>query len=37
MVKNKLEATYSYDIKSGDLSKSSNEIFSEWFNEVSIK
>lgn len=33
--KNKLEASYSYDLKFTNLSKSSNEIFNEWFEEVS--
>ncbi len=32
---NKLEASYSYDLKFTDQLKSSNEIFNEWFDEVS--
>jgi hypothetical protein len=32
---NKLEASYSYDLKFTNLSKSSNEMFNEWFEEVS--
>ena len=37
VVKNKLEANYSYNLKFADLSMSSNEIFNEWFDEVSRK
>jgi len=35
MIKNKLEATYSYDLKFTNLSKSASEVFDEWFEEVS--
>lgn len=34
-VTNKLEASYSYDLKFTYQLKSSNEIFNEWFDEVS--
>ncbi|MNI56847.1 hypothetical protein D3C73_1118740 [compost metagenome] len=35
VIKNKLEATYSYDLKFTNLSKSASEVFDEWFEEVS--
>ena len=35
VIKNKLETTYSYDLKFTNLSKSASEVFDEWFEEVS--